>query len=52
MTGATPNCVAIRPEIAIAIVIDPNTSENRKPTTRPIRSAGVRSWNSVWLGIT
>ena len=35
----------------IAIVIDPNTSANRKPTTRPISSGGVRSWNSVWLGM-
>ena len=52
MTGATPTTWASSPPSAIASVIDPKTSANRKPTTRPISSGGVRSWNSVWLGIT
>ena len=37
---------------AIAIVIEPKTSANRRLTTRPIRSGGVRSWKRVWLGMT
>ena len=41
-----------QPADAIAIVIDPNTSANRKPITRPSISGGVRSWNIVWLGMT
>ena len=35
-----------------ATAIDPKTSANRKPTTRPISADGVRSWNSAWLGMT
>ena len=43
---------AASPPSAIASVIDPKTSANRKPTTRPISSGGVRCWKRTWLGIT
>ncbi len=33
-------------------VIEPNTAEKRKEITRPIMSSGVRSMNSVWVGMT
>ena len=44
--------LATNPTNAVAIVIPPNTSANRKLTTRAMSSGGVRSWNSVWLGMT
>ena len=52
MTVVTPTSSARTPPRPIDSVIAPNTSENRKPTTRPMRLPGVRSWNSVWLGMT
>ena len=51
-TGPTPVTFATRPNAAVAIVITPNTIANRRLTTRAISSGGVRSWNSVWLGMT
>ena len=50
--GTGPEHAHSSPPTAIAIDIPPNTRAKRRLTTRPISSGGVRSWNSVWLGMT